>query len=157
MKKDEDTSWEDFEEQVFELLHNAFQRQECAAKAAARLEKVVVDRYMQEHPEPTTAAEDVAAEYEGEASREFSADQFLSLFTSTNLLKLVRELLAAMELQELEEEITTAIIQEAFQERPSGRQVGKQRGSGEGEQFIGNDKELLLHNMREAARRSQKR
>jgi len=158
MESNEQATWEEFEEQVFELLQAAFQRQECAAKAAARLEKVVVERYEQDRPEPTTAAEDLEGDYVGEASREFSSDQFLSLFTNTNLLKLVRDLLTAMGMQELEEEITTVLIQDSFQQRgTSGGRVGAQRGGGgEGQQFIGTDKELFLHNMRETAERAQR-
>lgn len=147
--------WKDLEDSIFEVLLNAFQRQECAAKAAARLEKVVVDRYTKDQEEPSTAAEDVTADYEGESSREFSSDQFLSLFTNTNLLKLVRELLDLMDLVELEEEICTFLIQDAFRQRPPASSVGQQRG-GEGTQFIGSDTELFLHTMREKAARAQR-
>ena len=152
------SSWEAFEESIFEVLNNAFQRQECAARAAARLERVVVDRYMAEQAKPITTAEEADEEQEevrsvSQASREFSSDQFLTLFSNANLLRLVRELLDAMELHELEEEITTMIIRDSFKTR-AGTSVG--RHSGEGEQFIGTDEDLAFHNMREAAARAQR-
>jgi len=148
----ESRSWKTFEGEVFRVLEDAFTRQECAARAAARLERLVVDRYEEEQQEPVAAGEGEAVTRSAgsSASREFSADQFLELFTSTNLLKLVRELLDVMEMTELEEELTTHLIRESF------RNDGAKGRAREGEQFIGTDADLALHNMREAAARAQR-
>jgi hypothetical protein len=145
-----------FEESVFEVLNAAFQRQECAAKAAARLELEVVERYLSEHANSgeTHTEEDLDADVASLSSREFNADQFLTMFSNANLLRLVGEIFRLLDIPEMEAEVTSTIIQDVFGARQAGKQVGK-RNSGE-ETFIGSDADLVLHRLRQAAAKNQR-
>lgn len=153
--------WEEFEEEVFGLLQNAFHRQECAARAAARLERLVVDRYTEEQvggvisPEEAWEDEEEEASFAGQASREFSANQFLSMFTSVNIIHLVKDMLNTLGLSQLEDEVLSVLVHESFGGRTVDHPVG--RSSGEGELFIGNDQEHAFHELRKAAARAQRR
>ena len=143
-----------FEENVYTLLLEAFHNEENAAKAVARLEFDIVERYRSEQAPPTDDAEELDPEADNrmQASREFASAQFQTLFTNLNVLKLTANLIDLMGLHDLQDGIMQTMIADMF-----GREAVQAPGSRtEGQTFIGNDMEVMMRNMREAAARAQR-
>jgi hypothetical protein len=153
-----DAPLDDLERQIYELLKKTFHREECSAKAVARLEYDIVQQYQAERAPPSAAAEDVdpdeeATKAEFVSSRDFSADEFQALFTSINTLRMVHELVNLLGVQQLGAEIISTLIAESFKPRVSGTAVG--RGGGE-QTFIGNDMDMTFHKLRQQAASNQR-
>lgn len=157
MSSKADGPLDDMERRIYELLQETFHREECAAKAVARLEYDIVKQYQSEIAPPSTAADDVEKEPTEEAefasSRDFSSDEFQSLFTNINVLRLVDELVKLLGVPHLGTEILSTIIAESFRPRAAGPSVGRGRTD---ETFIGNDLEMTFHQLRRKAEQTQR-
>jgi hypothetical protein len=153
-----DDPLDNLEREIYELLCQTFHREECAAKAVARLEYDIVRQYQAAQAPPSSAAEDVDPEETQEAefasSRDFSSDEFQSLFTNLNVLRMVDELAKLLGVTHLAPEILSTIIADSFKSRPSGSAVG--RSANAEETFIGNDMEMTFRTLRERAARQQR-
>jgi hypothetical protein len=153
MSKQEDTELED---EIFDILNLAFTRQECAAKAAARLELSIVEKHLAEESgnregdDGDPSIDDTVVSH---ASREFNADQFLAAFANLNTLRLTSDLITLLNLVDYEDTIFDVLIQDMFKARSSGKPVGRTAVE---ETFIGSDNDLILHNLRRAAERAQR-
>lgn len=148
---------DDLERRIYELLQETFHREECAAKAVARLEYDIVKQYQSEMAPPSTASEDAVEDKTEEAefasSRDFSSDEFQAMFTNINTLRLVDELVKLLGVPHLGTEILSTIIAESFRPRAAGPSVGRGRTE---ETFIGNDLEMTFHNLRRKAEQQQR-
>jgi len=160
MTQNEHDAVNDLELEIYEILQAALVREECAARAAARVEYDLVllhqEQQLREEEEPGEPEDGEADEQETEAasesSREFSTAQFQSMFSSLNTLRLTGELIKLLELEELEQDINLTLIRDMFAKKPA---TSAQRRSA-GEAFIGSDLDLLFKNLRQTAERKQR-
>jgi len=151
---------DDLERQIYELLCETFHREECAAKAVARLEHDIVKQYQAEMAAPSKASgegeEEIIEEAEYASSRDFSSDEFQAMFTNINTLRLVGELVQLLGVPQLGPEILSTLIAESFRPRAAGPSVGGRSKVGGEETLIGNDLEMAFHELRRRAEQSQR-
>jgi len=160
-------SWDDedrvsvFEDKVYDILVAAMERSDSAAKAIARIQKLLYDQYIENLDEPTLDPQDLA-DKDGVSTTvrkaesttlmgEFDQSGFYNLFMGVNTLRLIRSLLVLMDLPHLEEEIMTTMIDNLFGRRPSSGSKTPQT-----ETAVGNDLELLIQQLRKTAERKQR-
>lgn len=139
------------EEQIYGLLTDAFKREECAARAAARLEYDLVTQYQQNKATPATDVEDVAEPVSND-SRDFETGQFQALFSNLNNLRTMTDLAKMLELEpERISDIANTMIVGMFGKPQQSKAVGVRSSNAVERKLIGTDDEVMLERLREAA------
>jgi len=132
----------EFEEAVYNILDEAFQRADGAAKAIARLEYDLVVSIVPEATEDQAVAR--------ESNRNIDRSVFEQLFTTINMIKFTSDLLDVIQLDQHKEQIIQALISQQF---PTETVTEKSTAD---KTVVGTELGLLLHQLRGAAEQRQR-
>jgi hypothetical protein len=139
-----------FEDVLYRILRDSFNRSDAAARAVARLDYQLAlqqSREVEEPKEPTVPQEGGAALLRG--SGEFDDREFVETFERLSFLRLTIDLLRVLDLQDLKEELLSALIEERFRSKP--HPTG--RAAPETATVSGSDMSVLVHNLKRVAER----
>ncbi len=159
---DDEDEGSPFEAKVYGLLRDAMERSDAAAKAIARIQKLLYEQEVGQREEPTLDPDKLAAQdgitttvrkaEDTSSSGEFDQSSFYNVFTGINTMKLVRSLLKLLNMDHIEEEVMSTMIDNAFGRRLSG---GTTPAAPQTE-VAGSDMELLLNEIKRKAVRKER-
>lgn len=103
------------EQEILDLLWHEYDRSDDVAKAAARFESDVHEQLVQRRVQDGLSEDEA-----GEIRRVFRADEFNDTYRRLLMLRMERELLRNLDLQDYEHDIMQARIQVVFGPKPTG-------------------------------------
>lgn len=139
-----------FEDVLYRILRDSFNRSDAAARAVALLDYQLAlqqAKDVEEPKEPTVPQQGGAALLRG--SGEFDDREFVETFERLSFLRLTLDLLQVLDLQELKTELLSALIEERFRSKPYP--IG--RAAPETHTVAGSDMSVLVNNLKRVAER----
>lgn len=154
---DESGDSDPFEEKVFGLLRDAMQRSDAAAKAIARIERLLYEQRIETQEQPTLDPKKLTEQdgitttvrnAEEGSGGEFDQSGFYDVFMGVNTMKLVRSLLNLLDMSHIEEEVMSTIISSTFGRPPAN--------TGQRTEIAGSEMELMLNEIKRQAIRKER-